>query len=337
MSDAAAAVAAPDSRALELRLLRATKPFAGEDPGRSWRAVLSTLAILAALIAFTLLDVPAYGKAAAGFLAGLVAVRMFILYHDYQHGAILRRSRPARWLMRFYGLLTLNPPSIWNRSHNHHHANNSKIYGADIGSFPLMTREAWAAAGPAERFRYAAARHPLVFLLGYLTVFLFGMTIRPLLINPRRHFDCALALLVHAGLIALLAWIDPWALLYTLWLPLGVAAVLGAYLFYAQHNFPDMKLKCRSEWTYAGAAVYASSYLDLSPLLHWITGNIGYHPVHHLNARIPFYRLPEAFAAIPELRASGRTDLSVKGILACLRLKLWDADADRMTTFSGRP
>ena len=319
-----------------IELLRATKPFVRERPLRSWADVLSTLAILAALLAIAAWPLPAYGRIGAGFLAGLVVVRAFVLYHDYQHGAILRRSRIARALMSLYGMLTLSPPSPWNRSHNHHHQNNSKMFGAAIGSFPLMSVKAYRQAGRGQRLRYAAARHPLTILFGYVTIFLVGMTLRPFLLDPKRHLDCLLALVLHGSLIGVLAWADPATLLYALVLPLFVASAAGAYLFYAQHNFPDAKLQSRADWDLVSAAMQASSCMALSPVLAWVTANIGYHHVHHLNARIPNYRLAEAIAAIPELQNPGRTGLGVGDIRACLRLKLWDAEQGRMVTFSGR-
>lgn len=315
-------------------LLLATRPFARERRARSWFDLLSTLLLLAGLLAFTLLEVPLYGQAGAGFLAGLVAVRLFVIYHDVQHGAILRRSRLARGLMALYGILTLNPPSPWNRSHNYHHANNSTTPGASFGSFPVMTLEAFRKAGRAERFRYLASRHPLTILGGYLTVFLFGMTVRPFLIRPRAHLDCLAALILHGALIAGFAWLDPEGLVFTVWIPLVTASALGAYLFYAQHNFPGVKLRPRPDWDLAWAAHQSSSHMHLSPLLHWLTANIGYHQVHHLNPRIPFYRLAEALAAIPALQAAGTTSLSIADIRRCLRLKLWDPVRNCMVPLS---
>lgn len=317
-------------------ILRATKAFVRERPLRSWADVLSTFAILAGLIALAAWPLAWYGRAGASFLAGLVIVRAFVLYHDFQHGAILRRSRVARALLSFYGLLTLAPPSPWNRSHNHHHQNNSKLFGAAIGSFPLMTTDAYGRAGRPQRLRYAAARHPVTILFGYLTVFLVGMTLRPFLLDPRRHLDCLAALLLHGGLVVALAWIDPAALVYALLIPLFLASAAGSYLFYAQHNFPDAKLRPRSEWEPVSAALEASSFMPLSPVLAWVTANIGYHHVHHLNARIPNYRLAEAAAAIPELQGAGRTGLGIRDIWRCLRLKLWDAQRGQLVTFSDR-
>ena len=76
-------------------------------------------------------------------MAGLMIVRFFVLYHDHQHGAILKGSKLADFVMLAFGLATLNPPSVWKRSHDHHHGNNCKGFGANIGSYPLVTVEAY--------------------------------------------------------------------------------------------------------------------------------------------------------------------------------------------------
>jgi omega-6 fatty acid desaturase (delta-12 desaturase) len=110
---------------------------------------------------------------------------------------------------------------------------------------------------------------------------------------------------------------------------------LGSYLFYAQHNFPSARLDEGSAWDYATAALAGSSNIPMGPLMRWFTGNIAYHHVHHLNARIPFYRLPEAMAGLEELQSPGVTTLSPKGIYHCLRLKLWDADRQHLVNFAG--
>src|SRR5690606_22663543 len=78
----------------------------------------------------------------------------------------------------------------------------------------------------------------------------------------------------------------------------------------------------------------SSSFLEAGPLVPWFTGNIGYHHVHHLNPLIPFYRLPEAMAALPALQKPGKTSLRPREIWACLSLKLWDPKRDQMLTFA---
>jgi omega-6 fatty acid desaturase (delta-12 desaturase) len=314
-------------------LIRATKPFAREDRLRSWWHLGSTLVVLLTFLGLTCLDMPWPLRLTASVFAGLTLVRMFIVYHDYQHGAILQRAWLAKVIFTTYGLLAAAPPSYWKRSHDHHHHHIGQYFGAGIGTFPLMTTDEYAQAGPWRRLKYAAARHPLIMLLGYFTIFLGFMCLRPLLTNPRQHLDAAISLLLQAGLITGLAIFAPDLLVFTFLAPMMLAAALGAYLFYAQHNFPGVRYRDRTQWDYVAAALESSSCLRLNPLLHWFTGNIGYHHVHHLNARIPFYRLPEAMAGIEELQSPRTTSLHPWDIYRCLRLKLWDPTRNRLVTF----
>lgn len=120
---------------------------------------------------------------------------------------------------------------------------------------------------------------------------------------------------------------------FVLVLPFTLAAALGAYLFYAQHSFPGIKMLSADEWTYYRAALESSSYLKMGPALSWLLGNIGYHHVHHLNPQIPFYRLPEAMAAIPELQHPTVTTLRPRDIRACLRANLWDEATSQMVSY----
>ena len=315
------AIAAP--RRERVSLVRATIPFAREQVWRSWWHLISTTVILAGLVGAAAAPLEWWARLSAGLLAGLLLCRLFIIYHDFQHKAILRGSRIARQFMKLFGLLCLNPISAWNRSHDYHHRHTAELMAASHGSFPVLTVAAYAEATRWERLVYNVERHPLTLLLGYGTVFLFSMCLLPLLASPRRHLDCGAALLLHGGLIAILAVFTPWALLFAMMLPMFISAALGSYLFYVQHNFPDVDLRERSEWDYVFAALHSSSYLDAGPMMHWFTGNIGYHHIHHLNARIPFYRLRETMAAIEELQSPATTSLRIPEIYRCLRLKLW--------------
>ena len=86
-------------------------------------------------------------------------------------------------------------------------------------------------------------------------------------------------------------------------------------------------------WTYNRAALESSSFMKLNKVMQWFTGNIGYHHVHHINVRIPFYRLPAAMAAIPELQSPLTTSLAPRDILDCFRCCLWDEGRQRMVTY----
>jgi len=288
------------------------------------------------MIGFTLcsFDWPWTLRLPISVLTSLVLVRMFVIYHDYQHDTILKGSLPARILMTTFGLCTLNAPSIWARSHNHHHKNNSRLYGGFIGSFPTMTIDEYEEATIGQRIAYRIGRHPLTIATAYLTVFFYGMTIRPLILNARIHMDCAFALIIQIGLIALAYYYGGWPLLiYVVLIPVVFSSAVGAYLFYAQHNFPGVKLRERAEWDHVFAAMESSSYIPMNPLMAWFTGNIGYHHIHHLNHKIPFYRLPKVMSEFEELQSPGRTTLYPWDIFRCLQLKLWDPEQDELITF----
>ncbi len=312
-------------------LILATKQFAADIPRRSWWYLLSTAAFLAVAWAGAVVDFNFFGELGCGVLAGLLMLRLFVLYHDQQHHAILAQSRLAELLMRGFGVFSISPSSIWRSSHNYHHKHNSKLRSAHIGSFPIMTRDEYLRSSPAVRFRYLFMRHPLTILFGYVSVFLYGMCLYPFFNKPREHFDCLLAFLLHLVLGSVLVYFCGWTdLLVALVVPYFVAGGLGTYLFYAQHNFPGVSFCDRAGWAYEKAALESSSFMQMNPLMTWFTANIGYHHIHHLNARIPFYRLPEAKAALPELDSPKTTSLHPRDIIRCLRLKVWDVEAQKM-------
>jgi omega-6 fatty acid desaturase (delta-12 desaturase) len=315
-------------------LLKATVPFGVESEARSWWHAGSTFTLLTlALVAAGL--APTWPlRLIFSLLGALLMVRAFITYHDYMHGAILWNSRAAWILFRLYSALALTPPRSWRKSHNYHHRHVGKVAKSSVGAFPLMTTEMWRTASAGERINYRVARHPLTVLGGYITIFLFTITLQPLLKDPAHHWDSLLALLGHGSLIAVL-WVFGGfdVAFYSLLLPMAISSALGSYLFFAQHSFKRMQVISEDSWTYYRAAMVSSSYMRLNKIMQWFTGNIGFHHIHHLNVRIPFYRLPEAMNAIKELQSPITTSLAPRDIVACFRCSLWDEDRQRMVSY----
>jgi len=316
----------------EKDLILATKPFAAEIRWKSWWHLFSTLIVLGGLYFVTFLNAaPLWTRILASVLAGLTIARMFIIYHDHQHKAILQDSWFANVVMTLWGLFILAPTSIWKRSHDHHHKHNSKLYTSSIGSYPIVTKEKYKSMTRSERAVYNFTRHPLTIAFGYIFVFIYGMCVRSFMNNKDKHWDSLLALILHVvagvSIAIFLGWTAFWLGFI---IPAVIALGLGAYLFYAQHNFPTATFAEKDGWSYVNAALGSSSYMRMNPIMHWFTGNIGYHHIHHLNARIPFYRLPETYKAIPELQAAKTTSLMPGEIIRCLRLKVWDPEVGRM-------
>jgi len=313
-----------------------TKPYARDSSWKSWWCILSTAFYLALAVAGTFPVLPLIGRIVCSVLSGLLIVRLFVIYHDQQHHAILPRSRVAAIVMRLYGICFVCPSAVWRSSHDYHHTHNCKLRSANIGSFPIMTREQYQRTSAGDRFLYLFMRHPLTILFGYFTVFIFGMVILPFFKSPRKHIDSVPAFLLHVCAAIWLTIHFGWlTMVLVQLLPFSIAGALGSYLFYAQHNFPGVVLKVNEGWTFEGAALESSSFLKTNPFMAWVTGNIGYHHIHHLNHRVPFYRLPEIYRDIPELRQVRTTSLHPLEILRCLRLKVWCAETQRMVGVRG--
>ncbi|MBL0127547.1 MAG: fatty acid desaturase [Flavobacteriales bacterium] len=315
-------------------LIIATRPFAHEVRARSWMHLgVSVLVTVACYFGIFLFE-PIIMKALFGILAGLSLVRLFILYHDHQHKTILIRSWIADGFFASFGVFMLSPPSIWKRSHDHHHKHNSKLYTSSIGSFPVVTVEKYKTLSAPERFAYLLIRHPFAIGLGYLFVFIIGMCVNSFISNRGRHWDSLMTLILHAAMGWAAWYFFGWQILvFGFFLPFIVTFALGSYLFYAQHNFPGTVFTDKDGWSYVKAALDSSSYMRMNPVMQWFTGNIGFHHIHHLNAHIPFYRLPEVFKAIPELRTTAKhTSLRLWDVIACFRLKAWDPALQRMVT-----
>lgn len=313
------------------QLILATKPFAIENRSKSWVLTISTYLILIALLVGTVYNFHWSLKLICSMLAGLVIVRLFVIYHDHQHKAILNKSLFADIIFTIFGFYVLAPTGIWSASHDYHHKNNSKLFSASIGSYPIYTKQKFERLSRKEQIHYLFIRHPLTILFGYIFTFMYGMCVKSIINRFSKNVDSLIALIVHfayqIAVFYFLGW-QTWILLCAI--PHFISGALGSYLFYAQHNFPTVTFVGNEEWTYEGAALDSSSYMKLNAIMHWFTANIGYHHIHHLNSRIPFYRLPEVMQAIPELQHPKTTSLSPKAIWDCLSLKVWDYEQQKM-------
>lgn len=316
---------------IDISLSALTVPYAKENRKLSWFYTLSTLLILTLTLSATLILNHWSLQLISSVFSGLVIVRLFVIYHDYLHEAILKKSKLADILFTFLGYYLLTPKTIWRRSHNYHHNQNSKLFKTGIGSYPVFTKEKFDSLSPREKRKYLFLRHSLVIFLGYFFTFFYGMCIQSLAKGFKKHLDSLVALIVHFSLHSIILIYFGWegTLFFTL-IPHIISGGLGAYLFYAQHNFPDVQYNVDDQWTYEGAALESSSFLQTNQFMHWVTANIGFHHIHHLNARIPFYRLPEIMKDIEGLQHPKTTSLSFKDILACLRLKVWDEKQGKM-------
>jgi acyl-lipid omega-6 desaturase (Delta-12 desaturase) len=316
-------------------LLLASKEFTVENRLRSWFELMLTLVIAGLFVGATFLPIPFVVRALFSVCGGLLYVRLFVIYHDYQHRAILMNSTPAQWLMTLVGIYLLAPPTIWKRSHEHHHNNNSKLTISGIGSYPTITKSRFLSLTKKEQRLYLINRHPLTVIFGYFTLFIYWLNVKSFVQSPSRHIDSLVSLILHvSGGFSIWYFFGATTFLLAWFVPFFLAFGIGSYLFYCQHNFPGAKFKENPDWNYVNAALASTSFMVMNPIMQWCTGNIGYHHVHHINSRIPFYRLEEAKRTMPELDNAPTTSWNLFEVWRCFRLKLWDPENEKMITLS---
>ena len=302
---------------------------------------LGELAITAApfIVLWSLAAVALKGGYLAGLLltipAGLLLLRLFLIQHDCGHGAFFGHRRSNDWLGRALGVLTFTPYEYWRRAHALHHASNGNLDRRGFGDVDTLTVDEYRRLGRLGRTRYRLYRHPFV-LFGLGPAYLFLLRHRlPVGMMKGGWRPWLSAIGTNVAIVALsaaLVWAVGLKTLLLVQLPVTlVAASLGVWLFYVQHQFETTQWDRQEDWSFPDAALHGSSYYVLPPGLCWFTASIGVHHVHHLASRIPFYRLSEVIRDIPVLASCNR--LSVRESLRTVCLVLWDEKTRRLVSW----
>lgn len=333
---------------------QAASSEAGLKPARDWLKTLaeyrepssrrSLFELLVTLIPFFGLWIVAWWvypisvwlTLAIGVVAGCFLVRLFLIQHDCGHGAFFRQRATNDWVGRFLGVLTLTPYGVWRRSHATHHATSGNLSRRGIGDIDTLTVREYLARPFWRRAVYRLYRHPIV-MFGVGPAYYFMLRNRlplgfskgdlPFWISTMGT-NIAIAMTV-AALIYLMG-PGPFLLVH---MPIAlIAASIGVWLFYVQHQFEDTFWAEEPDWKLHDAALYGSSHYDLPIALRWMSANIGVHHVHHIASRIPYYRLPQVLRDYPELSQVRR--LTLMQSFACVRLRLWDENKKKLVSFS---
>lgn len=265
---------------------------------------------------------------AAGFL-----VRTFIIFHDCCHQSFFKSKRANAIMGTITGILTFVPYEQWKHTHSVHHATSSNLDKRGIGDVWLLTVEEYAAASPWRRLVYRVYRHPLV-MFGLGPIAIFGIDYRFNRKNVRRkeRINTYITNISIVALSALLCWTIGWQAFLLIQGPIFyVSGVLGIWLFYVQHQFEDSYFEKEEEWSYVQAAVEGSSYYKLPAVFQWLSGNIGFHHVHHLSPRVPNYQLEKAHNETPILQKA--TTITIAHSLKSLKYRLWDENNKKFMSF----
>lgn len=265
-------------------------------------------------------------------LAGYL-IRTFIIFHDCGHGSFFKSRRANSFWGIVTGILTLTPFHSWRASHARHHATSGNLDKRGEGDVWMMTRREYLAASRWERLKYRLYRNPIVmFLLGPLLIILVTNRITGRQASWSELRSVHLTNLAVAGLIAIVVLTSGWREILMVMFPaLFTAHVAGVWLFYVQHQFEGVYWKRAHDWDFNTAALEGGSFYQLPAILRWFTGSIGYHHLHHLDPRIPNYRLAVCHSNVPILHRAPAVGLLSS--FRSLRFRLWDEDTGRLISF----
>ncbi len=257
-------------------------------------------------------------------LAGGFLVRIFIIFHDCGHGSFLPSPRANAFVGIVAGLLTFTPYYQWRWEHAIHHSTSGHLDKRGIGDIWAMAVQEYLGSGRWKRFAYVLARNPIVlFLLAPLYMFVIHQRFATKGSNVRERQSIWWTNLALLCMVIGLSWIYGLAgYLMVQLIVLGVGGAAGVWMFYVQHQFEDVYWERGDNWDYAAAALRGSSFYKLPSILQWFSGNIGFHHIHHLSARIPNYNLQKCHEADPLFQQV--KPLTLWSSFKTLRLRLWD-------------
>ncbi|MGG4266972.1 fatty acid desaturase [Peribacillus simplex] len=279
--------------------------------------ILWYLAYISLSVSYWLTLIPAV--LAAGFLT-----RIFIIFHDCTHHSFFKSRRANRIVGTVMGVLTLFPFDQWGHEHSVHHATSGNLDKRGTGDIWTLTVDEYLAAPLRLRFAYRFYRNPLVmFGLGPIFVFLLKNRFNRKGARKKEKMNTYLTNALIVALVALLCLAVGWqSFLLVQGSIFMISGSVGIWLFYVQHTFEDSYFEENEEWEYVLAAVEGSSFYKLPKLMQFLTGNIGYHHVHHLSPRVPNYRLEMAHNKTEPLKNVPTITLATS--LRSLRFRLWD-------------
>lgn len=307
---------------------------------RSWIQIANTFVPMSVLyvLMYLSLEVNYILTLLLAIPTGGMIVRAFIIQHDAGHGSFFKNQKWNNRIGIFCSVFTLTPYEFWRHSHAVHHAHNGDLEWRGTGDVYTMTFDEYHNASRRERLWYRIYRHPvMMIMLGPPLMFI--VLHRTPFALPHARSKAERVSIIRTDVMALTVFaffsllIGPLTLL-SIWLPAAcLSASMGVWMFYVQHQFEDAYWTSKPEWDYVDAALHGSTFYRLPKWLHWFTGNIGYHHIHHLSPKIPNYELERAhnenelFQDVPTLTIWS----SIKLVIA--NLAIIDEESGKLINF----
>ena len=269
-------------------------------------------------------------------IAAWFLVRIFIIQHDCGHQSFLKSRKLNNVIGFISSLFSTIPYRYWSRSHAAHHAHNGQLEHRGLGDIHFLTTEEFRNRSSWGKLRYRIFRSPIVqFLIApiaYLAVSLRYPFVRLKGWKKIRwgyFINNLMVVILYGGLAIVLGWQKFLLVHIPILLFFGMIAF---WFFYIQHQHEENYKKSKDTWDHLHASIIGSTYYKLPRVFQWLSGNIGFHHIHHLNSKIPNYNLEACAKENPELNQFVNV-LTFRQSLKCINNKLWDEEKQRMVSF----
>jgi omega-6 fatty acid desaturase (delta-12 desaturase) len=302
-------------------------------------------------------------QVACAVLAAPFIVTFFVVGHDACHGGLTPYGPLNKVLGRIALLPSCTPYVSWEFAHNRVHHSYTNLRGKDYAWAPFSKEE----YDRLPRLRRWLERHYRS-VWGFGSYYFIEYWLRHLMFPPRKErqqmkravtfaLDLVLVLVFMAAQIwGLYAWSETLVESESFWGPftdfsallLAVIVLpfllwnwgMGAAIF-QHHNHPRVVWYAnREEWDFFAGQVESTVHAQMPRWIEWISAFIMQHTAHHVNSRIPLYRLSESQrylerAYTDEIIVEPWRFTAVGETLA--RCKLYDYENHRWLNFKGRP
>lgn len=266
-------------------------------------------------------------------LAAGLLVRLFIIFHDCGHGSFFKSGNANLIVGALFGILAFTPYYKWHAMHMQHHATVGNLDKRGVGDVWTMTKEEFESSKKWKRIYYKMYRHPIfMFGIGPLYVFLIQNRFTKKWMSRKEkrnvYFTNVVLLVLFVGMGFIVGFL-PFIILQLI--VIYLAAIAGLWLFYLQHQYDEVTWFRNEEWDFREVALGGSSYVKFPKLLQWFSGNIGFHHIHHINARIPNYNLEKCYKENSVFQ-------NVKPVkfltsMKSLKLRLWDEKLQKLVAY----
>lgn len=215
-------------------------------------------------------------------IAGLTRTRVFVVFHDMAHHNYFSSKQANATIATLLGTFCYTPYTGWKKGHDYHHRHSNNTDRKQYAQTAPLTVQQYSELPKWQQLMYRCI-YGHWSLLTTTPTFYFMVFQRFLSTWYENALTC-----LWWGFI--LSRMDAWLIAVDL-ITTAIGGGLGVFLFHIQHTFEGAYKAPMAEYSRFENGMKGSSYLQIPEAIKWFTAGIEYHHIHHLNTRVPLYRI----------------------------------------------